>query len=83
MRELVEEIADLYDRVILDTPAALGLPDAKAICEVCDGTVLVVRADTTSQRSLRAALDELDPRRVLGVLFNGGPRHRGKYGYSR
>ena len=48
MRELIEEVAQRYDRVILDTPAALGLPDAKAVADLCDGVVVVVRADVTT-----------------------------------
>ncbi|MCH2172304.1 CpsD/CapB family tyrosine-protein kinase [Myxococcota bacterium] len=82
MRDFVAEMANRYDRVILDTPAALGLPDAKAICAISDGTLLVARAHNTSRRSLRATVDELDSRRVLGLLFNGIPRQRGQYGYE-
>ena len=44
MIQLVEDVSSRYDRIILDTPAALGLPDAKAVSELCDGMVLVVRA---------------------------------------
>ena len=45
MRKLVEGIADRYDRIILDTPACLGLPDAKTVSEICDGLVMVVVSD--------------------------------------
>jgi capsular exopolysaccharide synthesis family protein len=52
MRELVEEVAQRYHRVILDTPAALGLPDAKIVADLCDGAVMVV---PTARRSTRGA----------------------------
>ena len=71
-----------YDRVIIDTPAALGVPDTKAVAELCDGIVVVVRADYTSQQDLEAALDILDRRRLLGLVLNGAAVDRGRYGYS-
>jgi capsular exopolysaccharide synthesis family protein len=82
MRELVEEVARRYDRVILDTPAALGVPDAKAVAEICDGLVLVVRADVTTQQDAEAALELLGRARLLGVVLNGAHVDRGRYGYT-
>jgi capsular exopolysaccharide synthesis family protein len=82
MRELVEQVAGRYDRVILDTPAALGVPDAKAVAELCDGFVMVVRADVTSQQDVEAALEILDRGRLLGLLLNGAHLDQGRYGYT-
>jgi capsular exopolysaccharide synthesis family protein len=82
MRELVAEVARRYDRVILDTPAALGVPDAKAVAELCDGVVLVVRADVTTQQDAEATLELLDRSRLLGVVLNGAHVDRGRYGYT-
>jgi capsular exopolysaccharide synthesis family protein len=82
MHELVEEATARYDRVILDTPAALGVPDAKAVADLCDGVIVVVRADFTSQQDVEAALDILDRRRLLGLVLNGATVERGRYGYS-
>ena len=81
MRELVEEVGQRYDRVILDTPAALGLPDAKAVADLCDGAVVVVRADVTRQEDLEAVLEIVDRRRVLGLVLNGAVADQGRYGY--
>jgi capsular exopolysaccharide synthesis family protein len=82
MRELIEEVAQRYDRVILDTPAALGLPDAKAVVEYCDGLVMVVRAGVTPQADIEAALETLDRRRLLGLVLNGTQVDQGRYGYA-
>jgi len=81
MVELVEEVSKRYDRVILDTPAALGMPDAKAVAELADGIVLVVRADATSRRDIEASVDLIDRRRLLGLLLNGAHMSQGRYGY--
>jgi capsular exopolysaccharide synthesis family protein len=81
MRELMEEVAQRYDRVILDTPAALGLPDAKAVADLCDGIVVVVRADVTRQEDVHTVLEIVDRRRVLGLVLNGAVGDQGRYGY--
>jgi len=82
MSEMMEEVARRYDRVIVDTPAALGLPDAKAVSELCDGLVMVVRADVTSRQDVEATLEILDRRRLLGLLLNGAQVDQGRYGYA-
>jgi capsular exopolysaccharide synthesis family protein len=82
MQELVEEVGRRYDRVILDTPAALGVPDAKAVAELCDGLILVVRADVTPHEEIESALEILDRRRLLGLVLNGAQVDQGRYGYA-
>jgi Mrp family chromosome partitioning ATPase len=81
MRRLVEESSAGYDRVVLDTPAILGLPDAKIVSDLCDGLVMVVRADVTSRAEVGEALEILDRRRILGLLLNGVEATREGYGY--
>lgn len=81
MAELVDEVVERYDRVILDTPAALGLPDAKAVGDQCDGLVMVVRADSTRQEDVMTVLEILGRQRVLGMVLNGTVAQHGRYGY--
>jgi capsular exopolysaccharide synthesis family protein len=82
MRKLIEEVSERYDRVILDSPAALGLPDAKAISEFCDGVVLVIKADVTSEQDVQSMLEILDRERILGLLLNGAKVDQARYGYA-
>lgn len=81
MRRLMEEISSRYDQAILDTPACLGLPDAKTVTELCDGIILVVRADVTPREDVQTVLEILDRSRVLGLLLNGIEPNRQQYGY--
>ncbi|MBW2272287.1 MAG: polysaccharide biosynthesis tyrosine autokinase [Deltaproteobacteria bacterium] len=81
MRRLIEESSAVYDRIVLDTPAVLGLPDAKIVSDLCDGLVMVVRADITPRAEVGAALEILDRRRVLGLVLNGVELSREGYGY--
>ena len=70
MRDFMELVIQRHDRVFVDMPAALGLPDARAICELCDGILVVVRAGQTPVEDVQFALDLIDRRRVLGVILN-------------
>ena len=81
MRTLLDEMVRRYDRVILDTPATLSLPDAKSVAQLVDGLVFVVRAGVTDQEDLAAALDVLDRRRLLGLVLNGHRVDESRYGY--
>ncbi len=80
MRKLIEALASRYDRVGLDLPPTLGLPDAKTVSGMCDGTVFVVRADATPQPAIEAALEVIGRDRVLGVVMNGADVPAGAYG---
>lgn len=81
MKALLEDLAGRYDLVVLDTPAALSLPDAKTITELADGAVLVVRADVTPEEDVEGTLDLLDRRRVLGLVLNGSALDQKYYSY--
>jgi len=81
MRKLLEEACQRYDQVILDTPACLGLPDAKTVSELCDGIIMVVRADVTPQQDIQMTLEILDRKLLLGLLLNGAETNRQQYGY--
>jgi capsular exopolysaccharide synthesis family protein len=81
MKLLLEEMAESYDRIVLDTPATLGLPDSKIVAELCDGVVVVVRADVTPREEVGAVLDILDRRKILGMVLNGADINRESYGY--
>jgi capsular exopolysaccharide synthesis family protein len=81
MKLMLEEMARSYDRIILDTPAILGLPDSKIVSELCDGVVVVVRADVTPREEVGAVLDILGRRRILGMVLNAADISRESYGY--
>jgi protein-tyrosine kinase len=81
---LVEAARTHHRYVVLDTPPVVALPDARALADVVDGFLLVVRAGSTPRRLLAEALDALEPTKVLGLVFNGDERPlAGYYGRYR
>jgi capsular exopolysaccharide synthesis family protein len=82
MSETIAKLGESYDQIILDTPACLGLPDAKTVSELSDGVVLVVRAGVTPKQDVEAVLEVLDQRRVLGLLLNGTAPESVRRSYS-
>jgi capsular exopolysaccharide synthesis family protein len=81
MRELLAKLSSTYERIVLDTPPVLGLPDVKILNDICDGLVLVVRADKTPRVDIEAALEVIDRSKVLGMVLNGVPDVSDRYGY--
>jgi capsular exopolysaccharide synthesis family protein len=82
MRRLIGDAAERYDRVILDSPATLGLPDAKVISDLSEGIVMVVRADSTTEQDVETVLEILGRQRVLGMVLNGASVDQARYGYA-
>jgi capsular exopolysaccharide synthesis family protein len=82
MKALVAEAAASYDRVILDTPPVLAVPDAKSVSDLADAILLVVQAGSTAASDVTTALDLLERRRVLGVVLNGVEDASDRYGYT-
>ena len=72
MEAFVNQAAAEYDFVIVDTPPVMAADDAASIAARMDGLLFVVRAEATSARIARAALNLLVQRksRVLGLVLN-------------
>ncbi|HVV71138.1 MAG TPA: polysaccharide biosynthesis tyrosine autokinase, partial [Verrucomicrobiae bacterium] len=69
---LLRGLAGDYDYILIDSAPILATDDAASIGPHCDGVFMVLRADYTSERTAREALERLRQRRikVLGVVYN-------------
>jgi len=74
MERLVAELKSRYpDRyVIFDCPHLLGMSDSFVFSSYVDGVVLVVEASRTSRSDIKAALDLLSERNLIGMVVNKG-----------
>lgn len=82
---LLREAAAQYDLVIVDTPPVMATDDATSLAPAVDGVMFVIRAQQTSARVARAALDLLYQRRinVLGLIFNAVEANTAEYFYYK
>ena len=86
MHELLDGLAQEYDRVLIDVPSPLEVSDAMPLLAAVDAIVVVARAGHTHERSARRLwqlLSNTPSAPILGVVANGiTPREMQKYGIS-
>lgn len=82
---LIKELAAQFDYVIFDTAPVMAADDVTSLSPHVEGVLFVIRANYTSGRIARAALDLLYQREVsvLGLVFNGVQSNAGEYYYYR
>ena len=82
MDQILAEARQLFDVVIFDMPPVVAVTDAQIMSSKTDGTLLVVRENTSRKESLSKAKELLDmvQARVLGVVYNGA-EHSKDAGY--
>ena len=79
-----DELASLYDFVIVDTPPVLPVADAVAVGQWMDGVLLVARSGSTTRPQLDqvAAQLQLAQLKVLGCVLNGAAGRDTEYSYA-
>jgi protein-tyrosine kinase len=86
MKRLLDNMARVFDWVILDSPPALALHDASILSDMCDGVLFVVRAGSTDFAMAEKATSEFRDKNLLGVVLNRADRSETYgsyyYGYS-
>jgi protein-tyrosine kinase len=82
MRHIVDEAREAFAWVIIDTPPIGLLTDASLLTAIVDGTILVVKADSTPYDLVKRAAQAIGPARMLGVLLNRARPQSRRYGYG-
>lgn len=80
MRQLLEIIKANYDIVIIDSVPLLPMADTLILSDICDGMLLVVRADKTEYSILEKAIP-LFGDKIIGTVLNGVPVNKVKHSY--
>lgn len=74
VRAMLDNLPQVFNWVILDSPPLLFAADANLLSTLCQGTVLVVRIGTTTIDSITRAMQSLCENNLLGIVVNGARR---------
>jgi capsular exopolysaccharide synthesis family protein len=86
--QVINQLRQLYDLIIIDSPPVLPVPDALILGRWADGAVIAARYDISRFPHVERARRQLDNAgiAILGTVING-MRHSdwyyGRYEYSR
>lgn len=80
--EFIAHCSDQFDLVLIDAPPVLNLSDVELMTAACDGVLLVVRASHTRRDVLQKVAGQIEPKKLIGLVYNfsEGPHH--KYYYA-
>lgn len=80
-KEFVTWSTGAFRLVLVDSPPIIPLADFEQISSACDGILMIVRAMQTERALLKSAADRLDPKKLVGVVFNGTNIEKKDYYY--
>jgi len=82
-RELFQQLAEMYDIVILDCPPCLKLSDVQIISTIVDGMLMLVAVKQTFKRGLQHACFALSQvsAPLIGLVVNRLDLRQQRYGY--
>ena len=71
-RNMLDQLRQIYDYVIVDTPPVGSVIDGAIIAESCDGLIIVIEANAVSYRFVQRVKEQLDKTScpILGVILN-------------
>ncbi|KAI3595330.1 Tyrosine-protein kinase [Cupriavidus necator H850] len=84
MVRLLEDVSELYDLVLIDTPPVLAVADTAILAARCGTVFLVTRFEKTTIGEIAESAKQLrqSSAKVDGVVFNGLDRNAYRYGYG-
>ena len=85
MRKLIKSLKETYDLVILDTPAALAVSDARILASESDFTLYIVEWDKTPREVVTTGVKQFSDfgyENLAFVLSGVDVRRHARYGYG-
>ena len=68
---MLDQVAALFDWIIIDSPPILPLADTSVWMRLTDGILLVTRQGTTEKQQLQKGLEAFESKKLIGALLNG------------
>lgn len=84
MEELIESVKDKYDIIIIDGPPLLSVSDSQLLSNICNGTLLIVKAGVSKKNDVLKAKSILDASqaKILGIVLNNYKIPKNNYYYE-
>lgn len=75
---IIQQLKELFDFVIIDTPPVLAITDSQLIASHCDGVILVADSGKVKRSALLHAKERLQVvnAKILGVVINNAKRKK-------
>lgn len=73
MEKFINELNEIYDYVIIDTPSIKNINDGLELANKCDGVIYVVKAEKTKKDDIIEGYRELEDinANIIGSILNG------------
>jgi capsular exopolysaccharide synthesis family protein len=70
LSSLMNQLTELFDWIIIDSPPVLPLADTSVWMRLADGILLTTRQGTTEKRKLQRGLEAIESNKLIGALVN-------------
>lgn len=79
----LEELKEMFDIILFDTPPTLAVTDSQVLSAKCDGVVFVLNSGKVKRDTARKAMERLQHvnARILGVVLNNKERNKNEGSY--
>jgi capsular exopolysaccharide synthesis family protein len=70
LSRLMDQLSDLFDWIVIDSPPVLPLADTSVWSRLSDGTLLVLRQGVSEKRQLQRGVEAIEAQKLLGAVLN-------------
>lgn len=69
-KHLIDLVTPVFDWILIDSPPAVPVADAAMMAPLCDGVLVVAKANATDVQLVQKACIEFQEKNLLGVVLN-------------
>jgi Mrp family chromosome partitioning ATPase len=69
-KNLLEVVSPMFDWILIDSPPVVPVADASMMATLCDGVLVVVKANATDFQLAQKACQEFQEKNLIGVVLN-------------
>lgn len=81
---MLEQLAKVFDYVLVDTPPLSNVSDGELIASLCDGALLVIRSGVTPRSLVASSIQQLEHAncKLMGTVLNRVEKEQSAYYYK-